>query len=350
MNASSGSSGQARANIRQVAEEAEVSAATVSRVLNNPDSVRPEVVARVQAAVQRLDYRPNRSARGLRAGRTIQRVGFLVSNIQNPFFTGVLKGVEQVLIANQIAIIVGNSNDDADYELFNLDLMFEEQVNGLIVQLASSRPKHYLGLMNSAIPIVCFDHMPVGLGVDTVIVNNCAAMRQATEHLIEQGHTFFGLVGGPVDYMTGRERQAGFLGALRAAGIGEDRTFIENGDWHLNGSYVAASRLLARAPLPIAVATANNDATIATLKVIRERGLRIPEDVALVCFDEMPWTAGYNPPLTVVDQHPYHTGAVAAELLLSRMRHPDRPVQQVMLEAELIVRESSRLAALTTTQ
>jgi DNA-binding LacI/PurR family transcriptional regulator len=112
---------------------------------------------------------------------------------------------------------------------------------------------------------------------------------------------------------------------------------------------MAASRLLARAPLPIALATANNDATIATLKVIRERRLRIPEEVALVCFDEMPWTETYNPPLTVVDQHPYHTGAVAAELLLSRMRYPDRPVQQVMLEAELIVRESSRLAALTTT-
>jgi DNA-binding LacI/PurR family transcriptional regulator len=192
--------------------------------------------------------------------------------------------------------------------------------------------------------------MPVGLGVDTVIVNNCVAMRQATEHLVEQGHTFFGLVGGPVEYMTGRERQAGFVAALQAAGIGEDRIIIENGDWHLNGSYAAASRLLARAPLPIALATANNDATIATLKVIRERRLRIPEDVALVCFDEMPWTAGYNPPLTVVDQHPYHIGAVAAELLLSRMRHPDRPVQQVMLEAELIVRESSRQVALTTTQ
>ena len=330
----------ARATIQEVAVASAVSIATVSRVLNNPASVRPELVARVEAAMQALDYRPSRSARTLRTGHSLQRVGFLVSNIQNSFFTDVLKGVEQQLVARQIAIVVGNSNNDTGYEEINIELMLQEQVSGIIAQFASTQRKFYRTLLQSQAPVVCFDHVPEGLSLDCVMTNNRAAMSHATRHLIELGHRSFGLVGGPLTYITARERQAGFLDALHAAGIGEEAIWIEHGDWQIDGSYAAANRLLARTPRPLALLTVNNEATIGALKALQERDLRIPEQVALVAFDEMAWAGAYNPPLTVVNQHPSYQGNAAADLLLARMREPGRPIQQVVLEAELIVRRS----------
>jgi DNA-binding LacI/PurR family transcriptional regulator len=334
------SSTAGRVTVHQVAAVAQVSVATVSRVLNNPSGVSAELVGRVQTAVEQLGYRPNRAARNLRSARTFTRVGFLVSNIQNPFFTDILKGVEQTLIPGQVAVLVGNSNNDLRYEELNISIMLEEQVSGLLVQLASSRPKNYLALQQSGVPIVCFDHAPLGMVVDSVVTDNFEAMAAATRHLLALGHRKFALVGGPLDHYTAGERQRGFTQTLEAAGVGASDYVIENGEWQLDGFYVAAQRLLARIEPPVALLTINNDATTAALKAIRERGWRIPDDVAFVGFDEMPWTDAYNPALTIVDQHPYHIGVVAAELLMARMRDPARPIQQVKLQCELVVRQS----------
>ena len=329
-----------RVTIRQVAAAANVSDATVSRVLNNPNSVSSELAARVQAAVKQLGYRPNRSARDLRVGRSVKRVGFLVSNIQNPFFTDILKGVEQTLIPNQVAVLVGNSNNDIRYEQLNLEIMLEEQVSGLIVQFCSNRPKNYLELARSGVPVVCVDHVPTGMQLDSVVTDNYQAMANATRHLLALGHRRFALIGGPLDHDTAIERQRGFTLALQEAGLGPQDYVVENGEWQLDGFYMAAQRLLERIQRPFALLTVNNDATTATLKALRERQWRLAEDVAFIGFDEMPWTDAYNPPLTVVDQHPYHIGAVAAELLFSRMRNPSRPVQQAKLACELVIRQS----------
>lgn len=184
------------------------------------------------------------------------------------------------------------------------------------------------------------DYVPAGLALDCVMVDNRAAMYKATAHLIALGYRAFGLIGGPLHYTTAREREAGFLDALRDAGIGDDSIWIEHGDWHIQGGYEATMRLLARARLPLALLSVNNETTIGLLKAIHEKRLRIPEDVALVAYDEMSWASAYAPPLTVINQHPLYQGDVAAELLLSRMQDPNRPVQQVILESQLIVRQS----------
>ena len=238
-----------------------------------------------------------------------------------------------------MAVLVGNSNNDIKYEQLNLEIMLEEQVSGLIVQFCSNRPKHYLELSRSDVPVVCVDHVPPGMPLDSVVTDNCQAMAHATRHLLALGHRRFALIGGPLDHDTAIERQRGFVLALQEAGLGQHDYVVENGEWQLDGFYMAAQRLLGRIQPPFALLTVNNDATTATLKAIRERQWRIPEDVAFIGFDEMPWTDAYNPPLTVVDQHPYHIGAVAAELLFSRMRNPSRPVQQAKLACELIVRQ-----------
>ncbi len=335
-----GSTVSGRVTVHQVAALAQVSVATVSRVLNNPDGVSPELAGRVQAAVEQLGYRPNRAARNLRAGRAFTRIGFLVSNIQNPFFTDILKGVEQTLIPRQVAVLVGNSNNDPKYEELNIAIMLEEQISGLLAEFTADRLKNYLALQQSGIPIVCLDHATPGLAVDSVVTDNFEGMAAATRHLLALGHRNFALVGGPQAHFTARERQRGFIQTLAEAGLDANAYAIENGEWQLDGFYKAAQRLLARVEPPVAMLTVNNDATTATLKAIRECGWRIPADVAFAGFDEMPWTDAYNPALTIVDQHPYHIGAVAAELLMARMSNPDRPLQQVKLQCELVVRQS----------
>jgi DNA-binding LacI/PurR family transcriptional regulator len=176
--------------------------------------------------------------------------------------------------------------------------------------------------------------------IDSVVTDNAEAMAAATRHLLALGHRKFALVGGPLDHITAIDRQRGFVRTLEEAGLGRDDYVIENGQWELNGFHLAAQRLLARVEPPLAMLTVNNDATTGTLRALRERGWRIPQDVAFVGFDELPWTEAYNPALTVVDQHPYHIGAVAAELLMARIRNPERPVQQVKLQCELVVRQS----------
>lgn len=334
-----------RVTVHQVAALAQVSVATVSRVLNNPSGVSPELVSRVQAAVEQLRYRPNRAARNLRAARPFTRVGFLVSNIQNPFFTDILKGVEQTLIPDQVAVLVGNSNNDLKYEELNIAILLEEQISGLLVQFVSSRMKNYLALQRSKVPIVCFDHVPDGMALDSVVTNNFEAMAAATRHLLALGHRKLAFVGGPPEHFTARERQRGFTETLAEAGLETGAYAIENGEWQLDGFYQAAQRLLARIEPPVALLTVNNDATTAALKAVRDHGWRIPADVAFIGFDEMPWTDAYNPALTIVDQHPYDIGAVAAELLMARIRNPDRPIQQVKLQCDLVVRQSCGAAS-----
>ncbi len=330
-----------RVTIQEVADAAKVSTATVSRVLNTPDAVRPELLQRVQEAMRELGYRVNRSARALRSTRSVQRVGFLFSSIQNPFFTDVLGGAERVLLAQQIAIVVGNAQNNLTYEQQYLELMFEEEVSGIIVNFVSSSAKHYYDFAERGVPFVAIDECPAGFVADSVVTNGRDATRKATVHLLEQGHRTFGFLGGPPFYWTAREREAGVVETLRMAGIPDESIFVENGDYLIEGAYAAANRLLERVSFPVAVVTCNNSATIALLQAISERHLRIPQDVALVGFDEMTWTSAFNPALSVINQHPYHIGAVAAELLLSRMRNPERPIQQVMLEPELIIRASS---------
>ena len=151
--------------------------------------------------------------------------------------------------------------------------MLDEQVSGIIAQFCSTQRKFYLPLLQSKVPVVCIDHVPDGLSLDNIVTNNRAAMRQATAHLVGLGHRAFGLVGGPLGYITARERQAGFLDALTAAGIGPESIWIENGDWQIGGSYAAVNRLLDRTPRPLALVSVNNEATIAALKALQERQL-----------------------------------------------------------------------------
>jgi LacI family transcriptional regulator len=328
------------ATIKDVAKRARVSVATVSRVLNDNPNVRPELCSRVLEAVKELNYQRDRVARSLRV-RTSQIIGLIISDIRNPFFTSVVRGVEDVAYAHGYTLLLCNSDEDPAKESLYIDIMLAEKIAGVIISPVTEVDNYSGVLLQASVPVVAMDRRMRDLDVDTVVVDNVEGACQAVSHLIEQGHHRIGLIGGPPQTTTGRERQKGYQKALTEHGIGLDQNLIKIGDFKQDSGYQMACQLLGMDDPPTAVFTANNLMTLGALNAIHEKGLSIPEDAAIVGFDDMPWALSLAPPLTAVAQPTYELGRIAADLLLRRIADPQRPIEQICLETTLIVRQSS---------
>jgi len=325
--------------IKQVAQKAGVSTATVSRVITGKAPVSDELTHRVQEAISILDYHTNRTARGLRA-RTMQKVGVVLSDMQNPFFTRTLSGIEKVLLDADYVLLLGNSDENPKREQIHLDTLHSEGVDGIIVSIATSDPKAYQKILRAGTPLVLIDRVLPGLKVDSVVVNNIRGAFQATEHLIHLGHRRIGFIGGIPQMSTSLDRKEGYLQALVNHHIPVNAALIVDGNFRQEGGYMAMQQLLDMKEPPTAVLVANNLMTLGALRKIHEHRLSIPNDLAVIGFDDMDWATSLNPPLTVVAQPSFEMGLIAAQLLLSRIQESSSPTQQVVLETTLIIRES----------
>lgn len=325
--------------IKEVAAQAGVSVATVSHVMNGTRWVSEEARGRVQQAIQALGYEPNRVARNLRV-RTTRTIGVIFSDIQNPFFTSVVRGIEDVLQASGYTLLLGNSDEDMARERLYIATLRAEGVAGIIFAPSSNNPEDYRALVALPLPLVAIDRAPPDLNLDLVSVNSVAGARDAVTHLIELGHERVGLVGGPDHLSTALDRQAGYEQALAAAGLPVDRALIRRGDFRHGGGYHAMRGLLLLDSPPTAVFVANNLMTLGALQAVHEDGLRIPQDISLVGFDDMEWAQSLQPPLTAVAQPTYQLGKAAARRLLHRIGAPDEPGQHIVMETQLKVRAS----------
>lgn len=323
--------------IHQVAKLAGVSIATVSRVLNNEDLVSEELRLKVQKAIEQIDYHPNRAARNLRAG-TVQKIGAIFSDISNPFFTSILTGIEGSLNEAGYVLIIGNTNADAKKEQQHIKAFYEEGVAGMIIASSMQLSSQFQLIMDSGIPLLAIDRVPEGLRVDTVTINNFEAARDATRYLLSLGHKKIAFIGGPNHISTASLRCAGYRRALEEAGNYAPE--IENGKFKQSGGFFAMEQLLEKSIKPSAVLVANNVMTLGALEAIHKHNLHIPDQIALVGFDDMPWATSLQPPLTVVAQPTFEMGEIAARLLIDRIKNPKDPIKQVMLETRLIIRES----------
>ena len=326
--------------IKQVAERAGVSVATVSRVLAGKGFTSPERVERVRAAVQTLDYRPNRAARNLRT-RVTQVVGVVISDIQNPFFTSVVRGIEKVLEGAGYTLILCNSDEEPHREQVLLATLRAESVAGVIISptRADSEAVHQMVLNGT--PLVTIDRTLSMTSVDSVAVANTQGAFTAVNHLLKLGHKCIGMISGPDQASTAKERKDGYLQALQAALLQPCTGMIQYGNFRQEGGYHAMNALLDLPQPPTAVLVGNNLMTLGALQAIHERSLAIPQDIAIVGFDDMSWATSLQPPLTAVAQPTYELGVTAAELLLERIHDPQRPVRHIILETRLIVRASS---------
>ena len=327
------------ASIVDIAKAAGVSIATVSHVLSNKPHVRPELQARVQTAVAQLGYQPSRVARSLRLQRS-QVFGLIISDIQNPFFIALVRAVEDVAHRNQHAVFLCNSDEDPEKEKLYIDLMEAEQVAGVIISPTAEQDSPCCWLIDAGIPVVAVDRRLPGLPVDTVLVDNQTAAQTLVEHLIADGHSNIGAIVGPSSSTTGRERLDGYLQALQEHNLSRQAVLIRQGIPTEAVGEALACEFLDATPRPSAIFAGNNMLAAGALHAIRQRKLRIPDDVALVAFDDVPWMALVEPALTVICQPIYEIGVCAANLLLERLTDATSPPKEVVLPTVLAVRQS----------
>ena len=324
-------------SIKQVAEAAGVSTATVSRVLTNQPYVRPELRERVMAAVAALGYRPNLVARSLRSQQS-STIGLIVSDVRNPFFTAISRAVEDTAYAQGYSVIVCNTDENPEKESLYLGVMRDERVAGVIFSPTQQTLRKFSALQTD-FPIILVDRSIKGGALDTVLLDNTAAAYELTVHLIERGYR---RIGAFFDASTtGVERQRGYEAALQEHHLAPAADHTKHVPPRVEAGYTGALALFDSPRPPDAIMTTNSLLTAGVLQAILERKLSIPGQVALAGFDETIWTTLVRPAITVMAQPTDEIGKTATELLLQRIADPTRPPRKVLLKGQLLVRESS---------
>ncbi len=330
----------AAATIRDVASQAGVSVATVSRVINNSSHKVHRVTRnRVLRTVRRLGYRPNVVAQGLRRG-TSRSIALIVPDISNPFFPAIARGVEDVARRHGYALVLGNTDGDAERERTYLDILRKRWVDGVLFASAGGDDRHLRRLRADGVPAVLIARDAAAGSIDTVVVDGFAGVRQATAHLLRLGHRAIAYIGGPRPLSVARERLRGYRWALRDFNVRPDPSLIVAGDFRVDGGRAAVRRLLARRRTFTGLVAANDLTAIGAMEVLRAAGRRIPDDVAVVGFDDIPFASFVDPPLTTVAQPTYRLGALAMERLLALMNGEAVAARRIVLEPQLVIRRS----------
>ncbi|MDQ1722582.1 MAG: LacI family transcriptional regulator, partial [Pseudonocardiales bacterium] len=260
----------------------------------------------------------------------------------NPFFTAMVRGVEDAAQEAGYSVILANADEDATKEARYIDVVVAEQMAGLVLSPASASPAHLDLLTERNIPVVTIDRRIRGGRFDSVTINNREVAKQATEHLIAQGCRRIGFVAGPAVTTTARERLNGYKAALEQAGRPVDSSLIRSANYRIEGGYDGARQLLALRRPPDGMLVSNNLMTVGALDALSEAGLQTPEDIAFVGFDEVSWALGRRARVTAVQQPTYQIGRQAADLLLARIRGDRSKPRHLILPGQLIVRNSSR--------
>ena len=327
------------ATIQDVARRAGVSIATVSRVLNrSAHPVRAEVRARVEAAARELDFRPSSLARGL-AGRDTRTLALIVPDIANPYYPRLSRGVEDVASAHDYAVIVCNTDHRPEKLAVYLRLLREKRVDGvLLAGGGQERPAELAELAAAGLPVEAIGRQP--LEVPSVRIDNLAAGREATAHLIERGCRRIAFVGGPSGHTTAADRREGYRQALVAAGLSPAPELEIQAGLGPEDGLRAASTLLGLPRQPDGVFAFNDNLAIGLIHGLLAAGCGVPDDVAVIGFDDIPLAAYFRPGLSSVAVPAYELGVAATERLLRRLGgQPD--VETLWLPARVVARESS---------
>ncbi|MET9084472.1 LacI family DNA-binding transcriptional regulator [Streptomyces sp. NPDC004237] len=327
-----------------VARSAGVSVATVSHVLNETRPVLPHTRQAVLDAIEELGYTPNTLARSLVTSRT-RSIGLAVSAISNPYFTEILQGVEAAALEKGYSLLIADPHDDPGHERKVVQLLHERRVDGMIVA-PSADPRELLAYLGRhAVPAVLLDrvidgHVDSAPRFDQVCAENTEPTARLVTHLAGLGHRRIGLVAGLPGLSTTSERIAGYRQGLAAAGLPLDERLVVPGNSESDGAGEATATLLSLPVPPTALITANNAMTIGALRTLRARGLSVPDDIALCCFDDFTWADLFSPRLTAIAQPSREIGAEAVRVLLERLASPDRPARTVRLPCAFVHRTS----------
>ncbi|MCR4401595.1 MAG: LacI family transcriptional regulator [Firmicutes bacterium] len=328
--------------IRDVARVAGVSKSTVSRVLNADPNVAEETRCAVFAAIKEIGYTRNALARGLNTRRT-GTIGLIMSDITNPFHAEVARGVEDLASDFDSNVILCNTDGRPKKEAAYIDLLVEKRVDGIIFTSVKAGESDMSNLRSKRIPFVFAGRTLPDVEADSVVVDNVLGGFQAATHLVRLGHQRVAYLAGPSHVSASADRYEGYCQALRRAGVELDPQLVVEGDFKQEGGYRAMSTLLDRAPGVTAVFAANDYMAMGALEAIYERGFRVPEDIAVVGFDDIPFARLHLVQLTTVAQPKYDIGAIAARMLFERIEGKVGDEQQprrVVLPPRLVVRRT----------
>ncbi len=330
-------------SIRDVAQRAGVSVGTVSNVLNRPDEVSSDSVERVTQAIDELGYVRNDAARKLRAGVSTT-VGFVVLDGQNPFYTDVVRGAEDEATRHGIAILYGNTDEDVSRERLYIDLFHEQQVRGLLIAPYGDVTSRLQRLRSSGIAAVLVDRFSGDGRFSSVSVDSIAGGRLAVTHLIETGRRRIAFVGGPFDIRQVTDRLAGARAAAENAGTPVDLEVVATGAMTVDEGARAGARLLARPrhEWPDALFAANDLVALGLLQSLVVDGrAHVPDDIAIIGFDDIPFAAAAAVPLSSIRQPSRMIGRTALRIVLEEAADPASIPRQTVFPPELIVRAST---------
>lgn len=334
--------GEAVATIVDVAKAAGVSVSTVSHVINKTRFVSEEVTQRVCKAIEELNYQPNAVARSLRTRRS-RIIGVVVSDITNPFFTSSVRAIEDEALKHGYNIILCDTYEQPEREREYLDILVSRQVEGIIVSPSTENASVISSIAREGMPVVFLDREIAGTHVDIVECDSERDAYVATTYLINQGHSRIGIICGRLDVSTGALRLAGYNKALVEHGITVDERLVKIANYKRELAYAQTLQLLDAEAPPTSLLVCNNTMIIGALAAIRDLGVKIPDDLSLVGFDDPEWASLMYPPLTVVSQPVRELGVKATQLLIERIENGlDGGQKRITLMSDLVVRDSCR--------
>lgn len=329
-----------KVTIIDVAKTAGVSRQTVSRAINDKGEISPETKERVLAAVEKLGYRPNRLAQSMITQQSMT-IGLVVPDITNLFFPEVARGVQDAGRENGYNILLCNTDDDPEEELVNLNSLQDHQVDGIIIVSSSADEKNLAKFADVSAPIVLFNRAFNHPNVSLMMTDNVRGGYMATEHLISLGHRRIGMIAPHSSQESKAKRVQGYQEALRAAGIEPDPDLIVREANTLQGGYQGMKKLLSENPEITAIFTYNDLLALGAMRACRDAGRRIPEDIAIIGFDDISLAAMVTPSLSSIHVDKYELGRLALMRLLSVLNHSENALEPLSLSLDLVVREST---------
>jgi LacI family transcriptional regulator len=340
--------GPVAVTLDQVAEAAGVSKSTASRVLSGSSRVSAQTRRAVQSAAERLGYRPNRIASGLRTRRS-NLVGLVMTNLVNASFHLIAEVLQQRLDERGYQVLLCVTDSDPVRERRYLDVLLDHRVDGLIIVGTGDNTATVRQVSAAGIPVVNLIRSPDSAPGDSVMAGDREGAEMAVQHLLGLGHRRIAFIGGPPGVDSGRDRYAGFAAALTGAGIEPEPTLCARGPYTVPFGAEAVMRVMAADNPPTALYSANHEATLGALGALVQLGVRVPEQLSLVCHEEAPWFPYWHPPITVVDNDARDLGELAAEQLLRRIDSrpdnggpgPEGAGRFIRVGSRLVVRSST---------
>ena len=328
--------------IIDIAKRLKLSPSTVSRALNNHPDIKESTRAKVKKIAVELNYRPNSIAQSLKTNRT-NTIGVLVPEIKHEFFSSAISGIEEVAYKSGYTIILCQSDEKYEREVINTNVLMHQRVAGVIVSISENTKfgGHFQELLNAGIPVTFFDRASEDVDADRVIIDDYKSSMEATTYLIKKGYKRIAHFAGRETLEICQKRLKGFTDAMKQANLPLLEGFLIHGELHESHGYHSMNALIEKKTVPDAILGVNDLVAMGAFRRIKEVGLRIPEDIAVMGFSNSQLTTMVYPTLTVVDQFPFEMGKNAASMLIEMIEGKRKKPKTLVIETKLVIREST---------